>query len=105
MPQTTLTRAQNIAQAVKFTLFSAGAGIIQIAVFTLAFELIKLPNRLSYFIALVCSVLFNFTVKSRLHLQISQERSIGNAIGSCLLCGFHTALHLVAGPARRLGNK
>ncbi len=62
MPQTTLTRAQNIVQAVKFTLFSAGAGIIQIVVFTLAFELVKLPNRLSYFIALVCSVLFNFTV-------------------------------------------
>jgi putative flippase GtrA len=62
MPQSNLTRTQNIIQAIKFTLFSAGAGIIQIVVYTLAFELIKLPNRLSYFIALVCSVLFNFTV-------------------------------------------
>jgi putative flippase GtrA len=62
MSQIALTRTQNITQAVKFTLFSAGAGIIQISVFTLLFELIKFPNRLSYFVALVCSVLFNFTV-------------------------------------------
>ena len=57
-----LTTSQNVAQAVKFTLFSAGAGIIQVISFTLCFELFGFPNRLSYFIALVLSVLFNFTV-------------------------------------------
>jgi putative flippase GtrA len=57
-----LTKGQNIAQAVKFTLFSASAGIVQVVAFTVSFELAALPNRVSYFIALVLSVLYNFTV-------------------------------------------
>lgn len=59
---TKLTKRQNVVQALQFTLFSASAGLIQIATFTLLFEVVKAPNRLSYFCALVLSVLYNFTL-------------------------------------------
>lgn len=47
---------------VKFVLFSASAGIIQVITFTLCFEFAHFPNRLSYVTALVLSVLYNFTL-------------------------------------------
>lgn len=60
--KTGLTKKQNIVQVIKFVLFSASAGIIQIVSFTLCFEVFHLPNRLSYFLALTLSVLYNFTL-------------------------------------------
>ncbi|MBP5155744.1 MAG: GtrA family protein [Clostridia bacterium] len=48
-------------RAVKFTLFSVSAGIIQIASFTLLNEILHLPYWVSYGIALVLSVVWNFT--------------------------------------------
>ena len=52
-------------QAVKFTLFSVSAGIIQVASFALLNELINWPYWPSYLIALVLSVLWNFTLNRR----------------------------------------
>ena len=52
-------------RAVKFTLFSASAGIVQIVSFALLNELLHLPYWLSYLIALVLSVLWNFTLNRR----------------------------------------
>ena len=49
-------------RALKFTLFSVSAGIIQIGAFTLLNELLHLPYWLSYLVALVLSVLWNFTL-------------------------------------------
>lgn len=46
---------------IKFTLFSISAGVIQIASFTLMNELIGWDYWVSYLIALVLSVLWNFT--------------------------------------------
>ncbi len=76
-----LTRKQNIIQFIKFTLFSVSAGIIQIASFTLLNEFIDwmavIPGMAfwpetfqsaygpSYFIALVLSVVYNFTINRR----------------------------------------
>lgn len=51
-----------LIRAVKFTLFSISAGLIEILSFTLLNELIHLPYWLSYLIALVLSVLWNFTL-------------------------------------------
>ena len=56
-----LTKKQNIIQIIKFALFSASAGIIQIVSFTLLFEVAKLNNTLCYIISLALSVLWNFT--------------------------------------------
>ena len=69
----------NALQAVKFALFSASAGIIQVGSFTLLNELV-LPNinienekimsilsseyGVCYLVALILSVLWNFTIRS-----------------------------------------
>lgn len=64
-----LTPKQKLLQVVKFAIFSCGAGIIQTVVYTLCTELIfKNSDRLewlSYTIALVCSVIFNFTLNRK----------------------------------------
>lgn len=64
-----LTPKQKLLQVAKFAIFSCGAGIIQTVVYTLCTELIfKNSDRLewlSYTIALVCSVLFNFTLNRK----------------------------------------
>lgn len=50
-----------LLRAVKFTLFSISAGIVQVLSFTLLNELLHLPYWISYLTALVLSVLWNFT--------------------------------------------
>ena len=52
-------------RVVKFTLFSASAGLIQMGSFALFKELLHWPNWLSYLTALVLSVLWNFTLNRK----------------------------------------
>ena len=52
-------------QAVKFTLFSISAGIIQIASFTLLNEFILPYYWPSYLISLILSIIWNFTLNRR----------------------------------------
>ncbi len=59
------TKFQDFIRFVKFALFSATAGIIQIASFTLLFELAHLPYWPAYLIALVLSVVYNFTINRK----------------------------------------
>lgn len=61
MSEQKMTKKQNVVQVLKFALFSASAGIIQIVSFTLLFEAAHLNNTLSYIISLALSVLWNFT--------------------------------------------
>ena len=56
-------------RAVKFALFSASAGIIEIAVFTVLNELMGLPYWLCYLVALVASVVWNFTLNRKFTFQ------------------------------------
>lgn len=56
-----LTKKETVVQAIKFLLFSISAGAIQIGAFTLLNELIEWSYWPSYLIALVLSVLWNFT--------------------------------------------
>ncbi len=61
-----LTKKQNIAQVIKFTLFSASAGIIETVLFAVLNDVFKLEGWfLTYFPALVASVLWNFTFNRR----------------------------------------
>ena len=69
-------------RAIKFTLFSISAGVIQIVSFTLLNELTTLPEHISYLIALVLSVLWNFTFNRRYTFQ-----SAGNVPKAMLLVG------------------
>ena len=52
-------------RVVKFTLFSISAGLIEIVSFALLNELLHLPYWMSYLIALVLSVLWNFTLNRK----------------------------------------
>ena len=58
-------KKKELARVVKFTLFSASAGLIQMGAFALLNELLRLPYWLSYLFALVLSVLWNFTLNRR----------------------------------------
>lgn len=57
----TKPKKETLWQAVKFTLFSISAGAIQLGVNAILYEWIKMPYWPSYLIALVCSVVWNFT--------------------------------------------
>jgi putative flippase GtrA len=52
-------------QLIKFTLFSASAGIIQVVSFALFNELLKWHYWPAYLLSLVLSVLWNFTLNRR----------------------------------------
>ena len=56
-------------RALKFTLFSISAGVIEIISFTLLNELTDMPYWPCYLIALVLSVLWNFTFNRRFTFQ------------------------------------
>ena len=51
-----------LIRAVKFTLFSISAGIIQTVSFTVLYELLHVTYWISYLVSLVLSVLWNFTL-------------------------------------------
>ena len=52
-------------RAIKFTLFSISAGLIEIGTFTLLNELLNLKYWVSYLVALTLSVLWNFTLNRK----------------------------------------
>lgn len=56
---------KELLRTLKFVLFSASAGIIQVLSFTLFEEVLHLTHWLSYLLALVLSVLWNFTLNRR----------------------------------------
>ena len=56
---------RELVRSLKFVLFSASAGIIQIISFTLMNELTGLPYWPCYLTALILSVLWNFTLNRR----------------------------------------
>lgn len=60
---------KEVLRAIKFTLFSISAGIIEIVSFSLLNELTQLPYWPCYLIALVLSVLWNFTFNRRYTFQ------------------------------------
>ncbi|MBE7052263.1 MAG: GtrA family protein [Ruminococcaceae bacterium] len=58
-------KKEAILQMIKFTLFSASAGIIQVASFALFNELLSWNYWLSYLVSLVLSIIWNFTFNRR----------------------------------------
>ena len=64
-----MEKKKEVWRAVKFALFSASAGIIEIVAFALLNELLRLPYWLSYLAALAASVLWNFTLNRRFTFQ------------------------------------
>lgn len=60
---------KEIWRAIKFALFSASAGVIEIALFTLLNELTDWPYWACYLLALIASVLWNFTLNREFTFQ------------------------------------
>lgn len=56
---------QTLWQIIKFTLFSISAGLIQAVAFTVLNEWVQLPYWGAYLVALVLSVMWNFTFNRR----------------------------------------
>ena len=56
---------KELLRTLKFVLFSASAGIIQVASFTLMEEVIHLEHWIAYLVSLVLSVLWNFTLNRK----------------------------------------
>ena len=73
------TSKQNAWQAVKFTLFSVSAGIIQLASFELFIKIFQWEYWLSYGTALILSILWNFTFNRRYTFRSNMNimRSMG----------------------------
>ncbi|MGM9971421.1 MAG: GtrA family protein [Anaeroplasmataceae bacterium] len=63
-------------RALKFLFFSIGAGIIQIVVFTLLNELVNAAYWPSYLIALLASILFNFTINRKITFKSANNVKI-----------------------------
>lgn len=59
------TKAKEVYRAIKFTLISASAGIIQVLLFTLINEILGWNYWAAYLIALVASIVWNFTVNRK----------------------------------------
>ena len=60
-----MNNKKELIRTVKFVLFSISAGLIQIVVFTVMEELLHITHWLSYLVALVMSVLWNFTLNRK----------------------------------------
>ena len=56
---------KELLRTIKFVLFSASAGIIQVVSFALMEEWLHLPHWISYLVSLVLSVLWNFTLNRK----------------------------------------
>lgn len=65
MNQTRSQKNNNLIQVLMFTLFSISAGIIQVVCFTLLFEVASWIYWPSYLIALILSVIWNFTLNRK----------------------------------------
>ncbi|MBO5555727.1 MAG: GtrA family protein [Oscillospiraceae bacterium] len=73
---------------VKFLFFSISAGLIQIGSFALFKELLHLPNWLSYLIALVLSVLWNFTLNRKFTFKSANNVPIAMLKVACYYAVF-----------------
>ena len=79
---------RELLRAVKFTLFSISAGIIEIVSFSLLTELTELPYWPCYLIALVLSVLWNFTFNRRYTFRSAGNVPKAMALVAAYYCVF-----------------
>lgn len=79
------SKKKEFLRVVKFALFSISAGLIQIGSFTLLNEFTPLPYWLSYGIALVLSVIWNFTFNRKFTFKSANNV----AIAMLLVLGYY----------------
>ena len=83
-----LQKKKEAVRAVKFGLFSVSAGIIEIIVFTLMEQLSDLPYWPCYLLALICSVLWNFTLNRHFTFQSANNVPIAMLKVAAFYCVF-----------------
>ncbi len=71
-----INKKENIIQAVKFLFFSISAGIIQITSFALLHEILHITEWISHLIALILSVLWNFTLNRKFTFKSANNITI-----------------------------
>ena len=81
-------KKKEIWRVVKFVLFSASAGIIQIGLFTLLNELCKWSYWPCYLIALVASVVWNFTLNRKFTFKSANNVPKAMALVLCYYAVF-----------------
>lgn len=79
---------ENVLQTIKFALFSASAGIIQIASYTLFFEVCHFKEWIAYLISLVLSVLWNFTFNRKFTFKSANNVPIAMLKVAAYYCVF-----------------
>ena len=89
-------RCREILRTVKFLLFSISAGVIEMGAFSLLNELVKWNYWACYLIALVLSVLWNFTLNRRYTFQSANNVPVAMVKIAGFYCVF-TPLSTIAG--------
>ena len=79
---------KEIWRAIKFVLFSASAGMIEIALFTLLNELTGWPYWPCYLLALIASVLWNFTLNREFTFKSAGNVPRAMALVALFYCVF-----------------
>ena len=82
------TKNRELWRGVKFVLFSASAGIIELGVFALLNELIKWTYWPCYLIALTASVVWNFTLNRKFTFQSASNVPRAMALVLLFYCVF-----------------
>lgn len=67
---------KEVIRAIKFTLISISAGIIQIGTFSLMFELFQWDYWVSYLISLLLSIIWNFTINRKITFKSANNIKI-----------------------------
>jgi putative flippase GtrA len=89
-------RYREILRTVKFLLFSISAGVIEMGTFSLLNELVKWNYWACYLIALILSVLWNFTLNRRYTFQSANNVPVAMVKIAGFYCVF-TPLSTIAG--------
>lgn len=79
---------KEIFRTLKFVLFSASAGIIQMGSFALMNELLHWEYWVSYLVALVLSVLWNFTFNRRYTFKSTENLGRAMLLVALYYCAF-----------------
>lgn len=83
-----LSTKENIIQVIKFALFSASAGIIQMGSFALFMEVFHIKHMWSYLFSLVLSVLWNFTFNRKFTFKSANNIPIAMLKVALFYCVF-----------------
>ncbi len=75
-----MDKKKELLRTLKFVLFSASAGIIQAASFALFEEVFHFEHWLSYLLALVLSVLWNFTLNRKFTFHSASNVPVAMAL-------------------------